>query len=96
MKHLIPKLQSGSEVTFKPHGNSMTPLIYSGDTVTVSPITPESKINVNDIVFCKVKGNIYLHLVKAVNGAGDKFLIGNNHGKINGWTSRNKIYGKLK
>jgi hypothetical protein len=39
-----------------------------------------------------VKGTFYLHLVKAING--DTYQIGNNRGHINGWTSRNCIYGK--
>ena len=37
-----------------------------------------------DIVFCKVKGRYYTHLVRAKGDRG--VLIGNNHGKINGWT----------
>ena len=44
-----------------------------------------------DIVLCKVKGNHYLHLVKAVGKK--RVLIGNNHGHINGWTKN--IYGKV-
>jgi phage repressor protein C with HTH and peptisase S24 domain len=91
MKHLISKLLAGETVTFKPRGNSMTPRIYSGDLVTVSPITPETHISIGDIVFCKVKGNVYLHLVKGIRDS--RYLIGNNHGHINGWTSN--VYGVL-
>lgn len=57
----------------------MTPLIKSGQKHVLSPVTLD-KVEVGDIVFCKVKGRYYTHLVKA---KGDR---GNNHGKINGWT----------
>jgi hypothetical protein len=33
------------------------------------------------------------HLVKAIKN--NRFLIGNNHGKINGWISINNIFGIL-
>lgn len=87
----IEKLQKGETVSFRPRGNSMKPKINSGDLVTVEPIT--EKPQKDDIVLCKVKGNHYLHLVKAVDG--DRFQIGNNRGGINGWISLGGIYGKL-
>lgn len=37
-------------------------------------------------------GYIYLHLVKARDGA--RFLIGNNRGGTHGWVGPNCIYGK--
>lgn len=72
-------------------GNSMTPLIKSGQKHLISPINIED-VEVGDIVYCKVKGNFYTHLVKAKNK--DRgLLIGNNHGHINGWTKN--VYGKV-
>ena len=68
----------------------MKPKINSGDKITVSPTDDIKK---GDIVFCKVKGSFYVHLVKAVQG--DKFLIGNNKGKINGWINKKKVFGKV-
>ena len=86
-------LESGDRVTFRPHGNSMTPRIESGQLVTLDPDT--SNIKRGDVVLARVHGNLLLHLVRAwkVQGGKKRYLIGNNHGKINGWTS--KIYGKL-
>lgn len=85
----IAILQTGSEVVFRPRGNSMTPKINSGDQVTVRPcISPPVA---GDIVLCRVSGNQYLHLVSAIQG--DRFQISNNHGYINGWTTLEKIYG---
>jgi len=68
----------------------MKPKINSGDRITISPTKDIKK---GDIVFCKVKGNFYVHIIKAIQG--DKYLIGNNKGRINGWTSKNNIFGKV-
>jgi len=85
------KLLAGEIVVSKEPGNSMTPILKSRQPVKLSPATWE-EVEVGDIVYCKVKGNFYTHLVKAKN---DKrgCLIGNNHGRINGWTKR--VYGKV-
>lgn len=84
----IEILKLGACVSFRPRGNSMKPLINSGDLVGVEPLS--GALNKGDIVLCKVNGRQYLHLVKAIKGS--EYLIGNNHGGINGWTSG--IYGK--
>lgn len=85
----IESLAKGEEATFRPKGNSMKPKIESGQKITVSPDI--SDLNVGDIVFCKVNGNHYIHLIKSIDS--DRFLIGNNRGGINGWTR--KIFGKV-
>lgn len=64
--------------------------VNDGDPVTVAPCRPE-ELSVGDIVLVRVKGNDYLHLVKAINQ--QRFLIGNNRGGINGWVGHNCIYG---
>jgi phage repressor protein C with HTH and peptisase S24 domain len=91
----IEKLQKGETVSFRPKGNSMKPKIESGDLVTVSPDL--SALAADDIVLCKVKGNHYVHLVKAIKTEKEKklYLIGNNKGGINGWVGLNNIYGKV-
>lgn len=85
----IEKLKNGETVSFRPRGNSMSPRIESGQLVTVQPI---QDFEVGDIVLCKVGGCEYLHLIKAIQG--NRVQIGNNKGKINGWTTINQIYGK--
>jgi hypothetical protein len=64
--------------------------IESGQLCTVAPATDH--LEVGDIVLCKVNGNQYLHLIKAIEG--ERFQIGNNRGRVNGWVSRHAIYGK--
>jgi hypothetical protein len=59
---------------------------------TVQPVNPE-QLEVGDIVLCKVSGQQYLHLIVAKEG--ERFLIGNNRGGINGWIGKNGIYGRL-
>lgn len=70
----------------------MSPRIKSGQLCTVSPADP-SELAVGDIVLCRVKGNEYLHLVKAIQQ--NRFQIGNNRGRINGWIGPHSIFGKL-
>ena len=67
----------------------MTPRIKSGQLLTLTPNIDHVKIG--DIVFCRVKGNYYIHLVTAIDGK--RFQISNNHGRINGWTKT--IFGKV-
>ena len=64
--------------------------VDDGYTVTLAPAEPE-KLVVGDVVLVRVKGNIYLHLIKAING--DRFQIGNNRGGVNGWVGKHCIYG---
>lgn len=95
----IEILKNEGTVVFRPRGNSMTPLINSGDEVTVVPVCSGSRSPsavrlpmVHDIVLCKVNGKQYLHRVVAMKSNG-QYKIGNNHGHINGWTSLKNIYG---
>lgn len=78
---------------FRPHGNSMKPLINSGDLCEVLALYTD--IRLGDVVLCTVKGRQYVHLVKDIrsNRGTEEYLIGNNRGGINGWTSR--IHGKV-
>lgn len=88
----IADLKAGKTVQFRPRGNSMVGKINSGQLCTVEPITDDTIIKKGMILLCKVGGHQYLHLVTAV--APDKRVqISNNHGHINGWTSRNQIFG---
>lgn len=88
----IARLQQGETVSFRPRGNSMRGKINSGDLCTVEPVDPAA-LRVGDIVLCKVNGRQYLHLIKAIQG--ERFQIGNNQGRINGWVSAHCIYGRL-
>lgn len=87
----VEKLKKGEIFITKEKGNSMIPLIRSNQPHKLAPITLD-KVEIGDIVYCKVSGRFYTHLVKAKN---DKkgCQIGNNKGHINGWTKN--VYGKV-
>lgn len=89
----ISDLQAGKTVTFRPKGNSMTGKVNSGQLCTVEPVTEHALLKKGDIVLCKVGGNQYLHLLSAISG--DRFQISNNKGYVNGWVSKNGVFGKL-
>ena len=87
----IAKLKLGETVSFRPRGHSMKGKIESRQLCTVKPIENIETLQKGDIVLCKVNGNEYLHLIKAIQGP--RFQIGNNRGRINGWISANSIIG---
>jgi hypothetical protein len=88
----IAQLQQGKTCQFRPAGNSMTGRINHRDLVTVEPYKSE-ELKVDDIVLVKVKGRVFLHLIKAISQ--ERFLIGNNRGGTNGWANKKGIYGKV-
>jgi hypothetical protein len=89
----VQALQEGKTVKFRPHGNSMRPIIESGQLVTVEPLNgrvPE----VGDTVLCKVNGRQMLHKVTAI-GSDGRYQVSNNHGYVNGWCTLANVYGIL-
>ena len=59
----------------------------------MEPVTSETNIRKNDIVFCKVNGHYYLHKVWSVKN--NRYQIGNNHNHVNGWVGRKNLFGKV-
>ena len=76
-------------------GNSMTPILRSRQAVIVSPVTDEVELKKKDIVLSKVHGHYYLHLIHGIKDNGNLFLIGNNHGHMNGLVNRKNVFGKV-
>jgi hypothetical protein len=85
----LERLQRGESFVTSEKGNSMVPLIKSGQEHMLAPATWET-VEVGDIAYCKVKGNWYTHLVTAKNEQ-KGCQISNNHGYVNGWTKA--VYG---
>jgi hypothetical protein len=84
-------LEEGKTFETSEKGNSMVPLLYSGEKHILTPVKLE-EVQIGDIVFCKVKGSYMTHLVTAIDekkGA----QISNNHGHVNGWTKA--VWGKV-
>ena len=78
----IEKLKSGKTCLVQGFGQSMTPILKSGQVCKVVPITEDMLLKKNDIVLCKVKGHIYLHKISAISG--NRYQISNNHKDVNG------------
>lgn len=87
----VEKLLSGETIISKEPGNSMLPIIRSKQPVKLAPVTWE-QVQVGDIVYCKVQGRLFTHLVRAIDPK-KGCQIGNNNGYINGWTKQ--VYGKV-
>lgn len=88
---LRARLRNGETIyDYREPGNSMAPIIKHREPVTIAPCDVE-KIEIGDIVYAKVRGRHYTHRVNAIQG--DRIQIANNHGLVNGWTSRRQIYG---
>jgi len=89
------RLKAGETCYVLGIGNSMTPILRSRQAVICAPVTETTELRKRDIVLSKVKGHYYLHLIHAIKGNGEMFLIGNNHGHMNGWVNRNSVFGKV-
>ena len=88
------KLKAGETIILIGFGQSMVPILKSGQPALVAPVNDATALKKNDVVFAKVNGHFYLHKIAAVKN-GNSYLISNNHGHANGWVSRNKIFGKM-
>lgn len=87
-------LQAGETCMVIGFGQSMTPILKSGQPVKVEPVTEDTPLKKKDIVFCKVNGHYYLHKISAIKNE-KQYQISNNHGHVNGTISKNNIYGKV-
>lgn len=85
-------LRNGETCKVVGFGQSMTPILKSGQPVICKPVTEKTKLKKGDIVLCKVKGSYYLHKISAIKN-GVSYQISNNHGHINGTITKNNIYG---
>jgi hypothetical protein len=91
MDAVAARVAAGETVRFRPTGSSMAPLIRSRQLVTVAPVDTGT-LAVGDVVLARVAGTVYLHKVTALDGR--RVQIGNNRGRINGWTGREKVFGR--
>src|SRR5688572_5234583 len=90
---VLDGLTAGRAVQVRPFGGSMRGRIESGQLVTIVPVVP-ADVKAGDAVFLRWKGRHYLlHLVLQVEG--DRALIGNNLGKVNGWVEAADVLGRV-
>lgn len=89
---VLKTLLEKGEVIWNPKGNSMTPRLISGEAVTVKAVAAQ-QCRVGDVVYAKVKGSYYLHLLSAIDESKNRYQISNNHGHVNGWVNADNIFG---
>lgn len=94
VSNVMATLAAGEVAYTRPVGNSMLPLIKSGQEVVIEPVNDPDSLAVGDIVFALVKGTYYLHLISAIRD--DKVQISNAKGFVNGWTNKSKVFGRVK
>jgi len=88
---VVSILRSGESILrYKEGGNSMLPIIKSNQPVTLEPVGNRT-LAVGDIVFCKVRGSFFTHKITKIRA--NQYQISNNHHFVNGWVTRNSIYG---
>ena len=87
-------LKNGETCRVTGIGNSMTPILKSRQDVICEPVTESTTLHKRDIVLSKVNGHYYLHLIHAIKN-GNQYLIGNNHGHMNGWVNKSNVFGRV-
>jgi len=96
LPHKVLRLLEGKDIErTKEKGNSMEPIIKSGQEHDLTPVSDIEQLKVGDIVYCKVAGKYYTHKVSAIDKPKNRVQISNNHGHVNGWTNISKVYGKV-
>ena len=90
------RLAAGENVVRRETGNSMAPKIHSRERIEYTPVASPEDVREGDVVWCKVKGNHFTHLVKAKKLEGEmwRFQIGNNRGGVNGWIGFENVFAK--
>ena len=68
----------------------MSGKVENGQLVTLEP-AGEKRFTSETLSSAKCNGVHYLHLVKAISR--ERYQIGNNRGRVNGWTPRKNIFG---
>lgn len=70
--------------------------ISNGDLVTLQPCIAQDLV-AGDVVLARVQGRRYFHLVLhlIIAREADRFLIGNNHGRIDGWVTAQNVFGRV-
>ena len=90
-ERLLADLEEKGTGSMKCFGSSMKPILSNPATCTY---VKQDEYKIGDIVFCKVKGRyIDAHKITAKAGNYPRYMISNNHGRSNGWTTR--VYGKV-
>jgi hypothetical protein len=92
VKDALRDLEETGDATRRPHGGSMRGRIESGHLVTLSAALSDD-VAADDLALVRWRGNYLLQVINEVSG--DRVLIGNNLGKINGWIPLVDVLAKV-
>ena len=85
LEHLL----NGEKVARFEYGDSMSPILESGQYCVLSPIKSLDEVNIGDAVFCRVNGYLMTHMVLMKSNSSSntpKFLISSSGLSVYGWT----------
>jgi hypothetical protein len=100
IREAVEMLKNGITIARFEFGDSMSPVLVSGEYCIVEPIKELEGINnigIGDAVLCKVGDHLMTHMVLMISDSaydGTKYLIGNTWMQYYGWTDT--IYGIAK
>ena len=100
IREAVEMLKNGITIARFEFGDSMSPVLVSGEYYIVEPIKELEGINniaIGDAVLCKVGDHLMTHMVLMISDSaydGTKYLIGNTWMQYYGWTDT--IYGIAK
>jgi hypothetical protein len=88
--HLASRLRAGETVDGRSTRNPMTPLIKSGQPVTLAPVDPAT-VGKGGVVLARAAGRCYPHKISLVQPG--RVQNSNNQGHVNGRTSPDQVFG---
>ena len=100
IREAVEMLKNGITIARFEFGDSMSPVLVSGEYCIVEPIKEvegTNNIAIGDAVLCKVGDHLMTHMVLMISDSaydGTKYLIGNTWMQYYGWTDT--IYGIAK
>jgi len=95
-------LKLGSTVSIVGRGHSMEPEISDGTRMMLTPYVDGRTLREGDIVFATIRGKTkdgrkwrgyVMHKVYALRYGGKQVLIGNTHGRVDGWAWSKDVHG---
>lgn len=90
----IDAVIGGKTITRYEYGDSLMPLVYSGEYLKITPLEDYKQLHVGDIVLCIVRGYAMTHMVMKIDYDKKEALIASTCGDIYGWTKFHYIFGK--
>lgn len=84
-------LRRGETVTIRGGGNSMVGRLNPGEDLVLVAYSRDCILNCGSIVLARVRRRWCLHQVVAIDG--ERLLIGDTKGYINGWTTLDQVIG---